>query len=1240
MRLNKTFIAIALTSVLSACGSDSKKSEPIPPPPPTTTPTPVETIVNGKAVKGILTNAIVTVFKFNSNSEAQALTDEELSDATIITDGEGNYTFTVLDYDGPIKVELSPSTDSSNPTTMTCDAPAGCGNTAFGDEINLTDTDPNFSLAAISVVDSTASENDQITVNISALTHLASKLIESDSDGISADTVTKQSEIIASQFGIVGNITQLEATVTTSASAVAGEDNGTELRLGLINAGIMSAMFSGEASNTNILSTKLNEIVADLVVNNGVLLVNQDEDNGSFELAISDVLAGAGDAAAAAVELIKADETLTETAEVLNDLAQEEVDLANEQAYQEANVGDDGRTEVVIDVPTDGDAVAKAKTMVEDIRLFSHLFDDEKTEGTGIQTQGDEYITLINDAGTMVEMEADSFTLLAKVSDTLAELSMAYDEGIISEAVASAGIDISTYIDGATGSITFAEETANGGVLFAINITSGTEIVALNASAEFAEDGLSITLNLDGTLESAGAKFTLNQGTFAKINLDSVASRTAFDNDTYQGDITSGELQLDIALMQKATDTVTNPVTFTGMLKTKLLLVNERVVNERWDWDQSSEQTVINYGRTELEATILPETLTLSGAFSSLEGDLISATLTVSINNLTDYEAPEFKYIGKEVSDVVNITISDDLNTVIITQADKISDQQQTTETRVFTSGSQTGEWTATSSVVAANADEHYWGTGIERKIISRVDEQGVVHYTRAYITGDTAESFGAKSVRITPIDHDSNGTTDNYQFQIIDISWDDKNYDGTSFATLMDADGNILTSDGELHPWDTSWEAGEYASIDYFIAANPHQLIANPLTVTNGAELLTQTITTWWGNQRTLTIDELGQVTFFFNEDELASIASGEVTELNPTAYLTQPLIKDAATVEVSADGTVTASIGNHTRVNTFNFTGEGQSFGNFEALKSFSWGDSNYYYEIKEWASTTEVGLDIAEVLYSKSVDEWNWHYQIKITPIDDDEDSITDRFTVSYAQGELFNDNGMLVYEDGSEAVMSYQGEFTSYDDDHWNENFSWGIAYNPLTVSSGLDIFKAELASKSSNGLSAWINDIGQVEVNLTAEDIDTITTNSTTMFDGYNTETANTSILEDESTFLGVNAALTLEAILGDYQVKLQLSGERTAFENGEFDLNMSYRLPGEEMQRSFTVHYNTEEEGRLTANNFEGVVLVLDEPEDDAQGTQVLGKILVGPTAIVAATIEDRDGIIMIIYSDETTESL
>ena len=1205
---------------------------------------PTPTTVTGQAVKGVLANAKVTVYKFNENDEAVALDPAtELRDGEVTTDGSGNYSFVVIGgYEGPIKVELSPSTDPANPTTMICDAPAGCGDTAFGAAIDLTAADPNFKLAAISVVESESA--GEVKMNVSALTHLAAELIEADEGGVTAGTVTEQSDKVASTFGIEGDITQLEATVTTDAEAVAGEDNDAELRLGLINAGIMAAMFSGETDDEAVLSSKLTKIASDLIDNDGALLVNQDEDKDGFELAVSDVLEGAGDAAAAAADLIEADDTITGTDEILGELAQEETNLANEKSYQESNVGDDGLSEVVTEQPTEGDAVTKAKAMVEDVRLFTQLFDEPAVEGDGISGQGDEYLALMDDASTMIKTEADSFDLLAKVSDALADLSLQHDNGTLTPEASSAGIDISTLITGATGTITFDENTATGGVLFNVNSTIGSDVVALNSTAEFSTDNKSIVITLEGSIESTGAKFTLKQGSLAQINLDSVASRDAFDNDTFEGEIISGELKLDLTLEQKAS-AGNNPITFSGMLQTKLLPFSERVLSEHVEWDQHNQKNNYTYGRPEIETFALPEIVSLSGAFSSQEGDLLKATLTVNIDNLEGYEAPQFTYLGKEVADLLNITVSSDKNTIVITEADNVSDWQQTTETRTFTSGALSSEWTATSSIVAANAAEHYWGTGIERKIVTKrfdtgLAEQGVL-YSRVFITGEDEPNFGFKSIRITPIDSDGDNLTNAYKFESISRQ-DGKDYDGTSLDTLMNANGEILLSDGSAHPWDSANDIGEYDNIDEFIKYNSYQLIANPLTATNGAELLAQTITNWRGNQASLEVDDVGVATVFFNEDELAEIAQGEFTELNPIAYLTQPLIKDAATVEVSADAnSVMTSLGNNDWTTTFAFTGAGNSFGDFETLTVFT--DGNFTKETKLWSETTDIGLDILEVVVSINItdiysenDQWQENYQFKITPMDDDGDDIADYVSVTKAYGDHFTTEGMLVEEeDGTTEAGFYNnyGNF-SYATDTIYANITQLLPFNPLTLSSALELVNARLTSSGSQVIKGWSDDIGQLEVHFSEDDINSVTAGSTLMFDAINTKADTRVSSENENTFIDINAALTLEAILGDYQVKVQLSGERTALQNGDFELDMSYRLPGETTQRSFTAHYNTNMENRLTANNADGVVLVLNEPAENATGTQVIGQILVGPTAIVAATIEDRNGLVFIVYAD------
>ena len=92
-------------------------------------------------------------------------------------------------------------------------------------------------------------------------------------------------------------------------------------------------------------------MVADLIEHDGALLVNQDEDNESFELSLVEVLDGAGEAASTVAEAIAADPDLADNTAILDELEQQETNLENQSEYEEANEGEDGRSEVEVEVP-------------------------------------------------------------------------------------------------------------------------------------------------------------------------------------------------------------------------------------------------------------------------------------------------------------------------------------------------------------------------------------------------------------------------------------------------------------------------------------------------------------------------------------------------------------------------------------------------------------------------------------------------------------------------------------------------------------------------------------------------------------------------------------------------------------------------------------------------------------------------------------------------------------------------
>ncbi len=1225
MKLNKSLLLLALLSVLSACGGSSSSKTPVKVPTPTPAPAPIQTTIEGKAIKGIMSQAIVTIYKY-VDGVATILEGDELSEASIITQEDGSYSITINDYEGPIKVELSVGEN----TTMICDAPIGCGEISFGSPIPLSTIDPNLTLLAITSVGT--ENNGNTIVNVSALTHLSAALIEADEDGVNADSIQEQSSIIANSFNLSGNLTQLEPTTVDNPTAVASEDNFAELRYGLINSGIMSALFSGHSASENVLSGNLTNAVNDLVANDGALLVNQDENVEGFELSLIDVLDGASAAANAAAVAIAADPELAGNAEILAQLEQEETNLENQAEFAATNAGENGRVDPVSEQPTQGDAIAKAKAMVNDIRLFTHLFEIDTESNSAIAGEGALYLSLINDAGVMVEAEAASFLLLAEVADAITQLSIMYEAGTLT----GTEFPINEYLslEGAEGIVTFDEETSNGGMLFTINATSGSEIINLSIEAIIAEDGKNVNLNLSGAIESASAKLALAEGSIAKVTLDSVINRASLEDDSFDGEIVSGALELTLTLEQKATDGVTNPVKFTGLVKTKLIPVSVASLSVEGGWDDNSQSE--NYSFTpRVETIILPEMLTLSGGFSSAQGNLIQATLTAKIKDLESYQAPDFKYIGKKVESLANISFSDDKNTIVITESDQVSKEQQSTETRIYTPGAQIGEWSATSSVAAAFPDEHYWGTGIERKIITKrfdsgITEQGVT-YTRAYVTGEAENNFGVRSVRITPKDHNDDNLTDSYQIDVLG-TWDDKEYDGTSLSTLMDDNGNVLTSDGNVHPWDTAWFTGEHASIDQFMRDYNYLLIANPLTVSNGAELLAQTISNWWQNQRSVSYDDIGVVTTFFSEEDLVAIANGPEGDLALDTYLTKPLLKDAFTVNVSADSN-TVIVKDATVTRTFNvdYTSEG----NFVFDRQVS---NRGEIEIHDNRSfrTIDSGLDIPEIIMLRTYTYDDTYYLlVRTIPVDTDGDNFADHFDRAITYSDFIDSDGVLVDESGNPITENRYFQSDAYADTFGD----WAIPFDVLAVENGLQAYKNWLTNIRGSMLYTYIDDIGNVDVELSESEIASLIAGETTAFDAYVTYPAATESLENKDVFLGINAALSLETTLGDYQVNLKLSGDRTGFDDGKLTIDMQYMLPGDDAMRKFSVHMKTDKVGRLTANNSEGVLIVLKEPVDGSD-SNVIGTIVVGASAEKVADIEDRDGIIMIVYSDSTTETL
>ena len=1229
--LSKTALAISFALGLTACGGSSSDKT-VTPPVVVVPPAPVQTVVDGKAIKGTMINAVVTVYKFVDGAPVM-LTDTEFTDAQLTTDDKGNYSFTLLDYNGPVKVELSPSTDTASPTTMICDAPLGCGPTAFGESINLTETDPDFKLSAITIVDENS--NGAVKTNVSALTYLAAQLIENDSTGINAASVQQHSSAIANAFRIEGSITNLEPTAVESAADAAAEDNANELRYGLINAGIMSALFAGETTQTGMLSTKLAAAATDLVANNGAFLVNQDPDD-EFELSIGDVLNGASATAQALAVTIADDTTLTSSEEILADLAQIETNLENEVVAEAALVDEDGRSQVGTDVPTDGGNIAKATAMVEDVRLFANLFDVTGQANQAIKTQGEAYLALTDAAGTMIEAEAASFTLLAELSDVIANLGMQYEAGTLQGTV----FPIGTLITGTqiVGTITFDPDN----LVFKVDAKAAEQTVKLNIAFVFADDKRSIDLNFDGMLETTNAQLTLSEGSKATINVDADISKQALQDETFSGKITSGDLTLTVTLGQKTTDTVTNPVTFTGMLSTTLKPVTVNELDEGWEfgWVQNDdgqwvEEGYIAYGKPFSTTAILPEMLNLSGELSTLAGDSVTAVLTVNINELDSYEAPKFQYIGKEIPNFVQHELS---NTVF-----KSTEANGYSTTFILSPQSNVGELNVKlitdgkEGTLDDLIDEEFYS----RKISTNLDKPiYVFSYSYDYKNQPVETSyFGANVYTLTPIDNSGDNKTD--YFELTEIN----TYDGLSYDrnNLFNENGKLLLADGSLHSDIGANSSGTYDSIEAYTNAFYWIFPENPDNISTVGDYASSYISKQWDNSWYFSdIQNEGKGSIFYDQESLTALVNGDASKLPTSAYVTKPLIKDAWQVTVSDDAnTVDAAYIDGISLG-FNYTGETNDY----SLATSIIGSSLNVDDVYSITTVDDRTIVKRSYIWQDNSDYGSYAFLAEFTPVDQDNDGITDSYTSYFKSGHHFNDEGDIVEENNEPAGSGWTGRsFTSFDDIDWQSG-EFQLIFNPRNTNNVLQFFKARTAVRFNySPIYFYFDDIGQAEPAFTMDDINAITAGSTTSFDMYNTQAESTSAgIENQDVFLKGNAALSLDLMLGEYQVGMQLSGERTAFKDAKFDLAMRYKLPTDTAQRSFTVHANTEQNNTIAISNAEDVHVTLTEISAEAQtsGEYVLGTITVGTddAAVEVAKIVDRDGIVLVVYSDGSVESL
>jgi len=1187
----RSLLGLAVAAALSGCGGSGSDPE-----------QQTSTTVSGVAIKGQLSDAVVVGSKYVNGQKVEV--------ARTTTDATGAYSFEVTDYTGPLIVEISASTDSENPTKMFCDAVGGCGSAAFGDEINVTALDPNFELNAIAVVDPTAKTAQKI--NVTSVTHLAAAVIEQhrvdEPSNFNTTLITKTLSEVANSLKIIGDINELEPTNVNDINAVATEDNANELNYGLVNSAIAQQLFNG-ATDDEPLSDKLAAAAQDLIDNDGEFLGENDNDDSSFELNIVDILNDIKSLVTLLDQEITADQnsdnptiTAEATAGITEALAIIDSNLDHTITETTANINDDGRIDTVSDAVTEGGPIEVAAGLVEDLRLLVNLFDTETVAGTDVNTGVEAYNALLNDAAIMLQAESDSFTLLSEVGTAIAKIELLQQEEDATDITYNL-TDLRAAESNLTGTVTYDPDNYN----FIINATDGNQSAQLNATAGISADKLSVEITLSGTVESAGATLTLANTSGVTVDFGQTITTEILESDDDSIEPIAGQLTLDVTLSQKATSELTDPMSFTGKINADLVTVlTPEVRQEYWNWDGRSNTVYV-----EIEPILLPELLSLSGELTSSD-TVASVILSVALPDVATYQAAGLETVGKKVPQNYTVVVSSDGNTVTETVTDGFSG------TLEYTAGTD-GSSSYTYNRTADNADNSSYGATFKSShYISQKTLAAGVEYFLAGEFEDN-EGKGGYNITITPMVDDQTGQVLYYQVLKSTVQ----------HSTEQPADDNVLNPDThELINYQDSYVETEerfFDSMADYLDSSFARYDVAPDQLTSALAVY-QTMMSTTGGSRDY-VKDVGEV-LTLNSANVEALSNGDTLTLD--SYVTAPLIKEAVELAVTNSGNLISLSISDQLFTQWTYESTGDDAGNYELNKQVLYSTFDYYEESYQITSAT-TAVDGTEQLELSATYQDNSSYEMTTySPTD-----IGYQICVKYDMTQESSQNCHLV-----DAVTLAAAIASDTNND-----------FDLLNINSALDFVTRDLSAGNSAAdeidvtFSAWIDDTGLLKHQLTSAEYTAITeldesADSTTLYDALLLEAVNNeSGLESESHYLQANANLTLKTVLGDYEITLGVASNRTDFEEGDFNLTVTYQLPSEDTQRSFAIAADSTVDDQLIITNAEGVSMTLVKMNEAvSEGETLIGVINVDDEQV--AKIVDREGTVLIIYKNGVVESI
>ena len=256
---------MALSAGLTACGGGGSSSTNVSAP---TSPASQITTLNGMVNKGVVRNGLVSVYSLKDGAVDTLL-------GTTYTDQSGHYSLNITNYDGPVYIQVSPSTNGK-PTLMVCDAAAGCGTyssaSSYDTNNNGTiDFGETFEVPAnFELTSALPSASLSSSATISTLTHLATQLAAQYPQGLNDISIAVAMSQVQNLFGLDSSPATLKTVDLTNTTAVSGATDA-QLRYSLLASSLMGT------TNDAALGDTINALTTQFESDNGQL-VQRDND--------------------------------------------------------------------------------------------------------------------------------------------------------------------------------------------------------------------------------------------------------------------------------------------------------------------------------------------------------------------------------------------------------------------------------------------------------------------------------------------------------------------------------------------------------------------------------------------------------------------------------------------------------------------------------------------------------------------------------------------------------------------------------------------------------------------------------------------------------------------------------------------------------------------------------------------------------------------------------------------------